>query len=167
MEVWILRIIHITAGVFWAGYAIFAGWLLVPAIREAGPSGGAVMQALVKRKLPQMITMFGLINILAGLRLYMIYAGAEWIKTGTGILITIGAVDAIFSFIYGVAVTRPVALRMGQLGNEIRAAGGPPKPEQAAEMQKLSDTLGRAATLNAVMLGSAALFMAASRYAPF
>jgi hypothetical protein len=167
MEIWILRIIHISAGVLWAGYAVFAAWLLMPAVRDAGPAGGAVMQALMKRKLPQMISMMAVINILAGLRLYSIYFNGDWLKTGTGVLLTLGGLSAIISFAYGMIVTRPVGVRIGVLGAEIKAAGGPPKPEQAAEMQKLAGILGKAVVFNAYTLGFTALCMAASRFAPF
>jgi uncharacterized membrane protein len=167
MEVWILRIVHIGAGVVWAGYGIFAAWFLFPAVWEAGPAAGAVMGALMKRKLPQMITMFGTINVLSGLRLYSIYFNGNWLMTGTGILLTLGGISAIISLIYGILVSRPTALRLGALGAEVRAAGGAPSPEQAGEMKKLNATMKTAVLVNAYTLGFTVLCMAASRFVPF
>ena len=43
-----LRLIHIVVGVFWVGSVIFVAAFLAPAVRAAGPGGGAVMNQLMQ-----------------------------------------------------------------------------------------------------------------------
>ena len=166
MEVWILRVLHISCGMLWAGYAVFAGFLLIPALGEAGPAGGAVMGSLMKRKLSPIIAAISGITVLTGLWLYAIYYNGDWMRTSTGILLSLGALAALTAFVYGMIVTKPAADKMGALSIAIHAAGGPPSAEHAAQLAALRTLLGKAAKLNATLLAIAALCMAASRYAP-
>jgi hypothetical protein len=46
----VLRVVHVVGGVFWAGAILFVVHFLEPAVRDAGPDGARVMQALQKRR---------------------------------------------------------------------------------------------------------------------
>ena len=43
----LLRLIHIVAGVFWAGTMMTIAWFLLPAAQALGQPGGAFMQQLM------------------------------------------------------------------------------------------------------------------------
>ena len=47
----VLRLLHITLGVAWAGTIFFVVLYLEPSVRAAGPAGGAVMKGLQERRL--------------------------------------------------------------------------------------------------------------------
>jgi hypothetical protein len=46
----VLRVVHVVGGVFWGGAILFVVHFLEPAVRDAGPDGAKVMQALQKRR---------------------------------------------------------------------------------------------------------------------
>jgi hypothetical protein len=167
MELWLVRTLHITGGVLWAGWAAFLGFYALPAIRESGPGGGAVMGGIVKRKLPLAMNLLAVVTLLTGLRLYSMVVSGGWIKTGPGICLTIGAVLALGGFAVGMFVSRPTAGKLGALGAAVKASGGPPSAEQAAEMQALLAKAERAGRVVAYHLTGAAVFMAMSRFFPF
>ena len=167
MELWILRLVHITTGIYWAGTAITAGLFLIPAIREAGPSGGAVMAALAGRKFPVVLNVVALFTVLTGLRLYAIYMGPAWLSSTTGILLSVGGFLGTSAFIFGTLVQRPAAMKLAKLAGELRQSGGPPSPEQAEQLERVQKRLGTAAKHNAFLLLATAIRMAASRFVPF
>ena len=64
----LLRLIHILAGVFWAGSVFFLAGFLIPTVRETGPEGGRVMSHLVgRRRLPVFIGIAILLTVVSGL----------------------------------------------------------------------------------------------------
>lgn len=166
MELWTLRVLHISAGVASAGFAMFLGWFLMPALREAGPAGGPVMAAVLKRRLSMWMNVAGLIVVLTGLRLYMLFFNGNWLKTGTGIVLTLGAILGLGAFFIGQMVSRPTAKKIEALGAAIAAGGGKPTAEQSAQMQALSAKAFKAARLNAWHLAGATVCMALARYFP-
>ena len=90
----ILRLIHILAGVFWVGAAVFTAAFLVPTIRAVSPAGGPVMQHLTQvRKLPRYILAAGFLTVISGIGLYSIPSvgfTSPWMRTGPGITFGIG-----------------------------------------------------------------------------
>jgi hypothetical protein len=164
----ILRIIHILAGVFWAGAAFMVAAFLEPNARALGPEGGRFMQRLVgQMRMTTIIIIAAFLNVLAGIWLYWIFSGGfqvNWITSGRGLTLTIGALAAIVTFILGLAVTRPTLLRMGALGQEMQGTEGPPKPEQMAAMQALQKRLATVGRAGAILLVIAVIGMAVARY---
>jgi hypothetical protein len=137
VEVAVLRLLHITAGVVWAAAAIVMGWFVIPAVREAGPAGGAVMRGIVARRLPQIAIVTGLLTVLAGLRLYQIRFSMGWLWTLEGLALTLALLVGLSALGMGIFVQRPTAVRLVALA--ATAAGAPPSDE----MKRLSDRLGR------------------------
>ena len=167
MELAILRLLHISFGVLWVGGAFLVGIFLMPAMGEAGPAGGAVMGGMVKRRLPLWMNVFAVINVLSGLRLFMIDSAGTpgYMLTPTGICLCLGALFALAAFGLGLRVQRPTAMKMGALGAAIKAAGGPSSAEQQEEMKRLGMVMGKVSKRTAILLLHAAIFMAASRLA--
>ncbi|MEO7457167.1 MAG: hypothetical protein ABIY52_12965 [Gemmatimonadaceae bacterium] len=165
----LLRLIHIVVGMFWVGGAVFIAWFLVPAIRGAGPAGGAVIGQLQERKMSMYIMFFAIFTILSGLGLYWNDSagfGSAWRNSGPGRTFGLGAAFAIVTMILGMTVNSPTAKKLGELGASMKAAGGPPNAEQQAEMLRLQMRLGKAGFAAAVLLTCAAAAMSVARYVP-
>ena len=170
MDVYLLvvRALHIAAGVFWVGSAFFVFFLLEPTVNALGPQAGPVMAHLTKkRKMPIAIVGASALTILAGFLLYWRSSGGfevDWITSPVGLGFTIGAIAAIVAFVLGFTMIKPVADRMGALGDEVERSGGPPSPEQVAELQSLQHRLRAVGRVDTVLLGIALLLMATARY---
>jgi hypothetical protein len=165
-----LRLIHILAGVFWVGAAVFTAAFLVPTIRAVGPAGGPVMQHISQvRKLPVFVLSAGFLTVLSGIGLYSIPSAgftSSWMRSGPGITFGVGGLLAIVALSIGVIFVMPMAKRVGALAGAIGASGGKPSPDQAAEMQKLQARMGKASALGALLLVGATAAMAVARYIP-
>lgn len=165
MEYLGLVFLHVVFGVVWAGGGVVLGLFVIPSVVEAGPAGGAVMAGVMKRKLPIMMTVAGLVTVLTGARIYFVRFSTEWLRTPEGIAITIGALLAIEAMIIGIFVQKPVAQKIGALGARMASAGRPPTPEESSEMRALQGRLRVAATVSAWSVLGAAILMAAHRLA--
>lgn len=163
-----LRLIHILAGIFWAGAAVLMAAFLTPALRAMGPDGGKFMEQLVgKQKFSMYMSLAAILSTLAGIALFWrtsLGFQIAWILTPSGLALTIGAVAGIITWVMGYLVNAPTATRMAALAKEMQSAGGPPKPEQLAEMQKLQTRLGQAGVWGAILLVISAAAMAIARY---
>jgi uncharacterized membrane protein len=164
------RLVHVVAGVAWAGALIFIGWYLTPAIRATGPSGGALMQQLVRvQRLPVYLMTMMALTILSGLSLFWLDIsafGPAWMHTGAGRTFSAGAGFAILTAILGAIVNVPTAKKLGALMGSIQAAGTQPSAEQAAELGQLQNRLYRAGQAAAVLILLAVICMGVARYIP-
>jgi hypothetical protein len=109
----------------------------------------------------------GLATVLAGIGMYVNTSGhfdPNWIRTRQGLAFTAGGVIGILVLLEGLFVVRVAATKLGALGQQVAASGGPPSPEQAKALEALQEKLGKAATRGAWMLGVVAVLMAAARY---
>jgi hypothetical protein len=97
------------------------------------------MQALLKRKVPIILIISGLITIGAGLWLWAIRqpSMSRWQDWA----LAAGALAAIVAVTIGITLQRPTAAKMMALGQQIAAAGSPPSPEQGTEMGRLQGKL--------------------------
>ena len=164
----VLRLLHIGSGVFWAGSAMFFFFFLEPATRALGPQAGPVMHFLVSRKrVARVITAAATVNVVAGALVYWRVSNGfdpAWVTSGMGIGLSIGALAAIGAWAMGLAVIAPTVERLDALGGQISQAGGPPAPGLLAEMERLGAKLHRAGQVDIMLIGTAVLFMAVSRY---
>ena len=162
----LLRLVHIIAGVFWVGSVLFVTFTLMPAIRAAGPPGAAIMQQL-GRRMPVLMMTASLLTIAAGIWLMMIVSGRApgvWMRTGMGRTFAFGGGLAILTFIGGAAVNMPLARRMTAIGSAAAKRGGPPTPDEAAELQRLQARLAASSVVIAIALLIATAAMAVARY---
>lgn len=164
----VLRIIHIVAAVFWVGAALLFFFFIQPTAKDLGPQGGPFMGHLTqRRKLPQAITSASAVTVVAGLLLYWESSGGlnrAWIESGPGIGFTVGGLAAIAAFLLGLVAVKPAVTKMGKLGGEVQASGGPPSETQAAELQRLEGRLRVAGNTNVTLLLIAVVAMAIARY---
>ncbi|MBL7812756.1 MAG: hypothetical protein JNL57_11080 [Bacteroidetes bacterium] len=163
-----LRLLHLLFGVFWAGTAIMQHFFLIPAVRSLGPDGGKMMQAMMRtRNFPIVMLLSGFITVLSGLGLMDSFSGhfrTEWFSTGYGAMLGIGGFSAICALLTGLFVNKPAATAIGKLGAEISAGGGPPTPEQLAEMTRLRTKLEKGASMIAWCMILAVATMGVARY---
>lgn len=163
----ILRLIHILAGVFWAGAMFFTVGLLIPTVAASGPEGGRFMQRLVMQaRLPMVMGIAGGLTILSGLAMYERVSGGfqlAWIGTGTGLTLTIGGLAGLLAAVSG-GLTGSAGMRLGALMKQIETKGGPPTPDQLAELQGLQKRMRSVSLWTAILLLVAVVAMALARY---
>jgi hypothetical protein len=154
--VYVLRLVHIISGVFWVGSVMFTTLLLGPTLRALGPGAGPVMNQLVKvRKLPMVMMTSALLTMGAGVWLFMMDASASqgaFMRSNSGRTFGIGAVFAILAFALGMAVNMPASKRIAALGSAAAARGGPPNPEEQAELQRLQGRMSTASQIVTLLL---------------
>jgi hypothetical protein len=163
-EEFILRILHIVFGVFWAGSAIFLAAILEPRLRALGPAvQGPVMRALIPVMVPA-ILFSATITIAAGITLAL---RLRWdhldtfLDTGWGWAILIGFVASVVAYIVGMMISA-AGRRMAALGASIE--GRPPTPEEGGQLQHLSSRLTLYGRSNAVLAVIAVGSMASARF---
>jgi len=66
----VLRVVHVVGGVFWGGAILFVVHFLEPAVRDAGPDGAKVMQALQKRRYLDVMPVVAALTVVSGYWLY-------------------------------------------------------------------------------------------------
>ena len=166
----VLRFLHIVAGALWIGSAFLFVGFIGPSAAEVGPSAGPLLSVAVKkRKVAKIITWLGMITVAAGWTMWIKdmddYGGlGNWLGTGFGLGITIGAVLATITFFVGyLGVGRNVE-RLVDLGDQVAASGGAPSPEQQAAMGRIGATLERFGKLDLLLLLLAVTAMSTARY---
>lgn len=164
----IARAIHIVSGAFWLGAAVTAAVFLLPSVRAAGPSGGAVMHQVAQvRRFPVVLQWTSIIALLSGAYLYWRMSGGfSWgfMASGTGLVLGLGGLLALIAAVIGSGVSAPAAARMNALGAAMRERQGPPDPDQLAEMARLQARLLFGAQAIAALLLVAIAAMAVGRY---
>ncbi len=164
----VLHVLHIVAGVVWAGGAILMGLFIAPSVLATRPESGRFMQHLTgPRKLPVFMTIAAWITVICGVAMFAPAMGnldPGVMRTPRGITLSIGALIALAAFLEGMLVNAPSAAKIGKLGQEIAASGQGPPPEQAQQMQALQGKLARGTARGAVLLLIAVACMAAARW---
>ena len=166
----VLRIIHVLAGVFWAGGAFALVGFVSPAAAQAGPAGGQFMGRLVlgTRWVLAVSAAAGL-AVLTGVLLYWRASGGlrpEWLSSGPGIGFTIGGLAAVTAMFIGVQVGSG-SRQLAELGKRIGSAGGPPSPEDVARLGAMQARMQSLGTVTAVLLVITLLGMSSARYLSF
>lgn len=164
----LFRILHIGFGVFWVGSIFFFARFLFPAAVALGPQAAPVLGYLTQvKKMPVVLLMGAMTTVLSGLVLFwhdsMGFHG-EWMRSRSGMTFSLGGAAAILTVIVGATVNSPTAQKMGELGAAIQKQGGPPTPEQTAQMQALQAKMAVAIKVVATLLLIAVLAMATARY---
>lgn len=164
----VLRLVHITLGVFWAGTMIFLAVFLGPSVRAVGPDGAKVMQALQQRQLLNVMPLVAGLTILSGLVLYWrvsLGLAEGWVTSPLGLSLTVGSVASVLAFVIGVFVMRASTLRAGRLGTALASGSQDEQRETIqAEIQTLRVRAASSARWVAGLLLIAVATMAVARY---
>jgi uncharacterized membrane protein len=166
----VFRILHITSAIIWAGGTALFFFYLEPTITKLGPDAEKFVEEVVnKRKLPQYFAIFSSLTVLGGLFLYFRQAGGIqlWTTAGTeSTVFTIGGIAGIIAWAIGGALIAPGVKKVGMVGAEIKAAGGPPTAELMTKLHAAQESLRMAGTVDIVLVGIAVLCMSTARYLP-
>lgn len=160
----VLRIVHLLAGIFWVGAAMFIFFFLEPAASKSGPAGGQVMGALAGSKMPLAMMSSSFLAVLSGILMYWRNYGGINTASGTGLAFTIGGTAGLIAFLEGLVIHMPLQIKMKKLGEQIRAGGGAPSQDQMAEAQGLQAKLKHAARWTVILLVITVVAMAVARY---
>jgi uncharacterized membrane protein len=168
MELIVLRLIHILAGMMWVGAAVFNVLFLGPTLARVGPAAGPVMAALRERGMFTFLPAMAVLTILSGIRLMMIMSAgfdASWFNSVRGATYAWSGLAAIVAFVLGMVITRPLGAKLATLGAEMGRA--PDDAARASIGQKLAAAQKQMALVGAfltVLLVGSAAGMAVARY---
>ncbi len=137
----IVRVVHVVSASIWIGAAFFAGWFLMPAIRDTGPDGGKVMMAVQKRGWVAAVPIIATLTVLTGFWLYRPYMGAEG---NAAKILGFGGVVALVAYVCGAGVVSPSMAKANKLAPQ--AAAMPDGPARTAAMAQIAALRQRALT---------------------
>jgi uncharacterized membrane protein len=166
----LFRLIHITAGVWWAGGVFLFVIFVLPSSGAIAPQGAPFMMELVgRRKLTDRFLQLATVTIAAGVVLYWIrwheYPNlGDFLATGFGLGLTIGALSAIAAYVLGLVATRPAGKAFMALLGQVQASGQPPTPEVGAQLQAMQKKLATLAKVNLTLVTIAVLCMGTARF---
>jgi uncharacterized membrane protein len=163
----VLRVAHVVGAVFWVGTILFVVDFLQPALRDAGPAGSKVMQALQRRSYFTAVPVTALVTLVSGFWLYWrdfgrFHPGPG--ASGAELSFGIGGLASVVAFALGIAVMRPSALGLGRLAGEIEKADPGRRETLDAEVGRLRGRLKASGRIVVVLLTVAMVSMAIGRY---
>jgi uncharacterized membrane protein len=165
-ELLVLRLIHIVGGVFWVGSGVFTTFFLLPALGQSGTVAAQVMMGLQRRRVFIVMPIVALLTILSGIRLMMITSGgfsADYFATASGQTYAWSGLAAVISFLLGLAVSRPAAVRVAHL-SQSAASDEFSRERLAAEIRSLQRRAAMSGTTAVILLVLSAAGMAVARY---
>jgi len=164
----VLRFVHIIASVCWAGGAFIFFLFIEPTAKALAPTGMQFVQYMVtKRRFSVFMVISSSLTVLSGALLIWQSASGRWldyINTGPGPGFTLGSLMGIVVYLVGMFGVNPRAVKLAKIGEEIQAAGGPPSPEQSAELQKLDREMSVLDFADVVLVALSLALMATARY---
>jgi uncharacterized membrane protein len=162
--IWLLRIIHIVAGVFWVGGTLIMTFFIAPTIGATAEAGQRFVGHLMNElKFSNRMSIAAGSSVLAGFILYWIDSQgftSAWMSSGAGRGFGIGAGFALIGFVFGVLIGRTTKA-MAQVGAQIQ---GKPSPDQMHQLQTLRKKQATYSMIAASTLVLATIFMAIARY---
>ncbi len=162
-----LRVVHIIGAIFWGGGALMMEFFIAPSIAATAENGQRFANHLINKiHLHRFMMVNAILTILAGSILYWKDSNgftSAWMKSGTGIGFTIGAIFGLIAFASGAIFGRSNA-QLGQIGTQIKER---PTSEQLTQINAIQKRLKAVSPIHTVSMILAMLFMAAARYFVF
>lgn len=141
-----VRVVHVVTAAIWLGSAFFAGWFLMPAMRDAGPEAGKLMAAVQKRGWIAIAPIIATITVLSGFYLYRPYMGDSGHAAA---LFGYGGVVGIIALVIGaVVVSRSVSKATSLMA---KVAAMPEGPGRAAAVTTATQLRARALLFTRIM----------------
>lgn len=164
----ILRFVHIVSSVCWAGGGFIFFLFVEPTAKALAPTGMQFVQHMVsKRRFSNFMVISSILTVLSGVLLIWQSAGGQWlsyVKTGPGLGFTLGSIVGIVVFFVGMFGVNPRAVKLSKIGQEIQSAGGPPTPEQGAELHKLDREMAAFSLADFILVALSLGLMASARF---
>ncbi|HLA42729.1 MAG TPA: hypothetical protein VJZ27_04810 [Aggregatilineales bacterium] len=164
----VLRLIHIFAGIFWIGVAMFMVGFVAPTVQKLGADGGKFMQGLVVH------TPYGAAMGITATSTFLTGAimfyktsdsfNGDWLSTTQGIVLSIGVVAGTLAWGHGAATLAPRVTRIKTFAEEISRQGGVPTAEQVTGLQTVGEEIGTHSRISLVIAVVAVFCMASFRY---
>ena len=165
--IWLFRIIHIVAGVFWVGGTLMMTFFIAPTVGATAEAGQKFVGHLMGNlKFSARMSAAAGLTILAGFILYWNDSNgftSAWMTSGAGTGFGIGAGFAIIGFIFGILLGRTTKA-MAMLGTNMQ---GKPSPEEMTQMQVFQKRQVTYSYLASAALLLALIFMSIARYFVF
>lgn len=163
----VLRLVHVLAGVFWAGTTFLFYFVIGPAINATGDTGKKFVGYLItKAHFTAIISSAAGLTVLAGLGLYWIDSQSltsPWMTSGAGLGFGIGGFAGLIAFVTGILFGRNNE-KLVKIGSQIQ---GPPTPEQLASIQAVQQRQKIIGPIVVISMIFAVAFMSAARYLRF
>jgi uncharacterized membrane protein len=168
VDILLLRLIHIGAGIFWVG-SVFTFFLFVqPAAVAVGPDATRfTFQLLHHRRLPVAILGAAVVAVLAGLWLLIITSNGldpELLFSESRLGYTVGGVAAILTLAIGGLYVAPRTMIVERTLGRLIAERRPPTPEEQALLERTARESHAASWLVLVGLVVAVVAMTTARY---
>ncbi|MEO5589617.1 MAG: hypothetical protein ABIS03_08530 [Gemmatimonadaceae bacterium] len=161
------RIVHIAGGVSWAGAIFFLALFLFPAVKQAGHDGSAVVVALARQRVLDIVPVIAMFTMVSGFYMYWrssISIGSSYMQSGTGVAYGIGAVATVIAFITGASFIRPTMKKAMALSQRASSVSATERDALLTQAELLEVRGGRAARVVALLLGIAVVAMSVARY---
>jgi uncharacterized membrane protein len=166
-----LRLIHIFGGVFWTGTSFFLTASVKPAVKASGPEGGRFMGALSgPGRMTTFLSAAATATAISGLLLYWIVSAnlnIDFITSGRGLVLTLGAVAGLAAWLHGAFVTSKLTKQLSALGKEIQSIDGPPPQEKLGQMKELQEKQFTNGAITAILQAVALIGMSVTEYIYF
>ena len=163
----VLRIIHISAAIFWGGASLMMYYFFSPTVRDTKQVGQQFAGHLVlKTPFVSAMTIAAVLTVLAGASLYLIDSHSftsAWTTSSAGLGFGIGGLFGLVAFVHG-ALFGQLNKKLALLGSRIQ---GQPTADQVAQIQDIQKKIARVAPIQIVTIIIAILLMSASRYLLF
>jgi len=157
----VARALHIIAGVIWAGFVIVIAVAIVGKPRGGNPLDARYIRQSVVSRGARIVAPAAIVSLASGLYLFStLHAGAHAL---TEIVLGVGALAAVLSFVVGAVGSGPAERRLGRL-DQTRAAGVFSEAD-AQTVAKLDRRVVITAHVTAALLLISTLAMAVARYA--
>ncbi|HEX7950903.1 MAG TPA: hypothetical protein VF494_11185 [Candidatus Limnocylindrales bacterium] len=163
-----LRILHIGTGIFWVGGAALFFFYIEPTLNKLGPNAELFVDEIInRRKLPIYFAVVSTLTVLGGVLMYWRDSNGlsgSWVTSPTGLAFGLGGICALIAWVMGFSVLTPAVQKVGALGAEMKAAGGPPSAELMGRMHAAQERVRTIGAIDLVLVLLAVLGMATARY---
>lgn len=165
----VLRFVHIVSSVCWAGGGFISYLFIEPTAKSLAPTGMQFLQHMVgKGRFNVFMVVNSTLTVLSGaLLLWQSTGGGQlsaYMQTGPGLGFTLGSLVGVVVYFVGMFGVGPRAGKLAKLGQAIQVAGGPPTPEQQAELQKLDKEMTFYHTIDFWLVALSLALMATARF---
>lgn len=158
------RIAHVVLGIFWAGTAIFADFILFPQLKKLGQDIERPVLKQLLRVTSPIMTVCSLLVFGTGIAMVVrsqTTIGALF-GTGWGIAMIIAFVAILISLVLGLGVIAPTGMRMEKLGKSAESPNAGPRDIEL--MGRLTVRVEKALRAETYMIILAAVLMPLSRF---
>ena len=164
----VLRLVHVVSSLCWAGGGFVTFLFLEPTAKDLEPTGMQFLQHMVgKRRFNMFMVVNSTLTVLSGALLIWQFTGGNlsaYMSTGPGLGFALGSLVGIAVYFVGMFGVGPRAGKLAKIGDAIQLAGGPPTPEQVAEIQKLDKEMSMYSKIDFWMVALSLALMATARY---